>query len=349
MLASVTHILPLTNIRRRRLLPLPGNVLVRVGQRVNATDIIAQAQITAGHTLLDIRRGLRMAKASEAEHCIVRQPGDKLEKGDVIAEVKGLFSRIVRAPIEGEIVMVMNGQVLLRTSSATHDLLAGMNGVVVEIIPDMGGVIEVDGALIQGAWGNGRIVGGPFNIVASTPDEEWTSQKFDVSLRGKVVMSGRCESEDALRAGRDLSLGGLILASMSSHLIPLAIEMPYPILLIEGFGNIPMNPAAYKLLTTSDKRDISINAGCQPDKGERPEAIIPLPASGNSALDADNFKTGQTVRVQGAPFTGKIGTIVQLKQGLYTFSNGLKAAAADVQLEGETKVAVPLSNLEVIE
>ena len=39
MLASIVHILPLTLIRRERLLPIPGKVLVRQGQRVGAQTV----------------------------------------------------------------------------------------------------------------------------------------------------------------------------------------------------------------------------------------------------------------------------------------------------------------------
>src|SRR5512136_949312 len=106
MLAPVTHILALTNIRRARSLSMPGNVLVRPGQKVSAADVIAQARVPSGHILLDIRRGLGIQSISAAERCIVRQQGDKLEKGDVIAESGGLFARTIRATTDGEIVLV---------------------------------------------------------------------------------------------------------------------------------------------------------------------------------------------------------------------------------------------------
>lgn len=347
MLASVRHILPLTNIRRSRLLPGPGKVLVRAGQKVNASDVIAQAVIPSSHTLLDIRRGLGIVKTSEAERCIVRQTGDQLEKGDVIAQMGGLFSRIVRAPDRGEIVNISGGQVLLRTGTTTLDVLAGINATVVEIIPDLGAIIEVEGALIQGVWGNGRMDGGLLRVLATSPDDELTSQKIDVSMRGAVVMGGHCMSADTLQAGGDLPLRGLILSSMTADLIPVAEQMPYPIVVVEGFGKIPMDQIAYKLLTTSDKRDASLYGIYQPG-GERPEIIIPLPATGNTASDTCYFEIGQTVRIHGEPYSGKIGTIVQLKPGFTTLPNGLKVAAAEIRLEGESRVAIPLGNLEVI-
>ena len=110
--------------------------------------------------ILDIRRGLGIPSISAAERCIVRQQGDKLEKGDVIAESGGLFSRIIRAPAEGEIILISDGQVLLQVRSTSLEVKAGLAGTVTELIQDRGAVVETNGALIQGVWGNGRIDSG---------------------------------------------------------------------------------------------------------------------------------------------------------------------------------------------
>lgn len=349
MLAPVTHILPLTSIRRSRALPVSGRVLVSVGRDVKPSDVIAEAVIPSGHMVLDIRRGLGISQASAAERCIVRQQGDKLEKGDVIAESDGLFSRIVRAPVDGEIVSISGGQVLLRVRATTIKVQAGFPGTVVETIADRGAVIEANGALIQGMWGNGYADTGMLLMVTQTRDEELERQKIDVSMRGAVLLAGHCSNADALRAGGELPVRGLILSSMAAELVPVASSLKYPILIVEGFGKIPMNEAAFKLLSTSEKRDISVNAGLNPATGERPELIIPLPASGQAAPETDYFAPGKTVRIQGAPYAGKVGTLAQVRQGLFTLPNGLKVPAGDVQIDNDTRVTVPLANLEIIE
>jgi hypothetical protein len=349
MLAPITHILALTNTRRTRKLDFPGQVLVRVGQKVNATDVIAQAQIPTKHLVLDIRRGLGLSRVSEAERSIIRQQGDRLEKGDVIAETGGLFSRIVRAPVDGEVVAVFGGQVLLRVGTGLSEVQAGMLGTVVELVNEYGAVIEANGALVQGMWGNGQADNGLLMLVARSPDDELTSQGVDVSMRGAVVLGGHCASADALRAGGDLPLRGLILSSLSAELIPLANSLPYPILVIEGFGKIPYNQKAFDLLSTSEMRDVSINGASDPQLGERPELIIPLPAAGQVAPEIDFFTPGQIVRIQGAPYTGKTGSVVQIRPGYFSLPNGLKALTADVQIDRDIRVTVPLANLEVIE
>ena len=60
----------------------------------------------------------------------------------------------------------------------------------------------------------------------------------------------------------------------------MAAQMPYPIMVLEGFGKIPINEVAYRLLSTSPDREITLNA--EPFNratGERPEAVI-LPIKG---------------------------------------------------------------------
>lgn len=349
MLAPVTHILALTNIRRSRVLPIPGQVMVRPGQKVNASDVVAQARVPSGHILIDVRKGLGIPTISAAERCIVRQQGDRLEKGDVIAESGGMLSRTIRAIVDGEVVLVHAAQVLIRVKSALVEVKAGFTGTVAEVLTDQGAVVETNGALIQGVWGNGRVDNGLLLLVAKSSQEELSRQNIDVSMRGAVVLGGHCSSADALQAGGELPLRGLILSSMASELLPVASSLNYPIVVVEGFGKIPMNETAHRLLTTSEKRDISINAGFNLSAGERPELVIPLPASAQAAPDMTYFAPKKTVRIQGAPYSGKIGTIIQVRQGPSVLPNGLKAAAADILLDKDERVVIPLSNLEVIE
>jgi hypothetical protein len=119
---------------------------------------------------------------------------------------------------------------------------------------------------------------------------------------------------------------------------------------LSGIGRIPIDSAAYKILTTNEKRDTSLNSmPWNPQSGDRPEVVIPLPSVGNVAPETDKFNQGQTVRIQGAPYNNFIGTLVQLKPGLSGLANGVRTPSALVQLENEEQVTVPLANLEVLE
>jgi hypothetical protein len=350
MLAQVTHILGLTNIRRVRMLPVNGRVLVSPGQKVHASDVVAEADTASRHLLLDVRRWLGFTRVDEAEHAIVRHEGDQVQKDDVIAETGGMFSRIIRAPSDGKIVTISAGRVLLQVESRPLQVLAGLPGVITELYPERGAAIEGNGGLVQGAWGNGPFVGeGLLVMLLKTPADELVRTDVEVTLRGAILVAGHCQDPEVLRTAAGLPVRGLVLASMASDLIPLAKSLEIPIMLLEGFGRVPMNENAYRLLTTSDKRDVSVFTAFNPTAGERPELFIPLPANGQTAPEMAYFTPDQNVRIQGEPYRGKTGTIVRIHTGLTVLPNGVRAPAADVRLEPDTQVIIPLANLEVIE
>jgi hypothetical protein len=240
---------------------------------------------------------------------------------------------------------------MLQLDSPPDELRAGIPGTVTALLDERGVVIETTGALIQGVWGNGRVDYGLMNVLIQAPDDTLTADRLDVSMRGSVVLGGYCDDVEVLRAAAGLPVRGLILASMDAVLLPFALRARYPIILLEGFGKIPMNTAAYKLLITNERRDVALNADAWDRyRGVRPEVIIPLPAPGELPVpqDGGTFEAGQQVRVVRAPYHAMTGSIVSLISGLTPLPNGAKALCAEIQIETGDKVVIPLTNLEVI-
>jgi hypothetical protein len=253
-------------------------VLVRQGQRVDPSDAVAEATLTPEHLVLDIAKGLALPR-DRADEQIQRKAGEQVSEGDVLAGPVGITRRVVRAPRAGRVLIAGNGQMLLQVESRPFQLRAGIPGIVVGLILERGVVIENKGALVQGVWGNGRIDYGSLHVLASRPDHALSPDQLDASLRGAVVFAGYCDQAEVLKTAAEAPLKGLILSSMASALIPVAARMPYPIVLIEGFGLLPMNSAAFNLLVSNDRREVALNA--EPwDRftNRRPEVFIPLPA-----------------------------------------------------------------------
>ncbi len=351
MLAPITHILPISSIQRERLLPQPGRVVVRKGQKVNPPDVVAEVNLTPEHLLLDIARGLGVSH-EKADRFLQCKEGEQLSEGDIVAGPVGVARRVVRAPHGGRVVLAGSGQVLLEVESRPFELKAGISGVVIELIEDRGVIIETNGALIQGVWGNGRIDYGLLTILARSADDPLTADRLDVSFRGSVVLGGYCADPEVITAGNDLPLRGMILASMDSALVGVALKAKYPIILTEGLGKLPMNSAAYKLLSTNGRRETSLIADAW-DRlaGTRPEIIIPLPAASElqPPHEADTFKAGQQVRVIRAPYKSQTGILLGVYPGLAALPNGLRTRAAEIRLESGETPLIPLANLEVLE
>jgi hypothetical protein len=341
----------MTLIQRERLLPVPGKVVVRKGQTVGPRDVVAEAHLHPEHSVLDIARGLGVS-ADRADRYIQVKAGDMVHEGDIVAGPVGLARRVVRASRPGKVVVAGSGQVLVELETRPYELFAGLSGTVTELAPDYGAVVETSGALIQGVWGNGRIDFGLLHSVLRAPDDEIKAGDIDVSLRGSVVLGGYCSEEGVLTGAAEAPLRGLILTGMASPLLPLALKMRYALILIEGFGRRSMNSAAYKLLTTSVKREAAVNAEhWDIYAGTRPEVTIALPPSGEVTppVEAHDFKAGVRVRVLRAPHPGAVGVILALLPGLTPLPSGVRTPAASVRLENNEEVVLALANLEVLE
>ncbi len=350
MLAPITHVLPLTTIVRERVLPVAGKVNAHVNQRVNPTDVIAEATFAREHVLLDVARTFGVSP-NAADRLIKVKEGDRLAANALVAESGGLISRSIRAPRPGRVMVAGSGQVLMEVGDTRVELRAGLPGVVTQVLPERGVVIRTAGALVQGVWGNGRIDNGLMISLLEKPDDVLSADRLDVSLRGSVILGGHVRDAETLKVAAELPIRGLIISSLLSSLLTTAYQMRYPILVMEGFGAIPMNSAAFKLLTTSNKREATVNAEhLDRYSGNRPEVIIPLPISSEPPEPSkyESLAVGQQVRMRRPPSVGMIGTISNLPPGLSTLPNGLRAAAADIKLENGESVLVPLVNLEVV-
>lgn len=350
MLAPVHHIVGLTSIVRERLLPVSGTVTARLNQKVNPVDVIAETSWSREHVLLDVARKLRV-HPSTADKYIKCKIGDQLAANAEVAVSTGMFPRTIRVPREGRVVAVGGGQVLMEVGLTKLELRAGIPGAIIEVIPNRGAVIQTTGALIQGVWGNGKIDTGLLVNITESPDGILSTARLDVSLRGSILLAGMVKDAETLQAAGEMPVRGLILSGLYPSLISVAREMRYPIMVTDGFGPLPMNSAAYKLLSTNAKREITLNAEAYNRySGARPEVIIPLPISTDppAAREAERFAPGLQVRMRRPPGMGTIGTIAALKPGLTALPSGLRAAAADVKLESGEMVVAPLVNLEVV-
>lgn len=349
MLAPVVHVLPVTLVQRKRLLPATGKVLPRKGQKVTAAEVIAEANLTPDHVLLDVARGLGVSIA-EADKYIQRQQGEEVAVGDVIAGPVGLARRVVRATQPGQVVLAGGGQVLLQLEGRPLELRAGLSGIVTGLYPDQGVQVETVGALVQGVWGNGRVDSGLLTVLIKSAGEELTTGRLDISLRGGVVLGGYCGDANVLRDAEEQQLRGLILASMSSALVPEAMKVHFPIIILDGFGRLPMNRAAFRLLSTSGRREAVVNAA-QWDRlaGNRPEVILPLPPTTQTieASEIVQFSADQDVRITHGPHIGEVGILNRLL-GMVTLPSGIRSQAAEVQLENDESLVLPLANLEVL-
>ncbi|HDN04821.1 MAG TPA: hypothetical protein ENF27_02670 [Chloroflexi bacterium] len=350
MISKVKHIHALTSIKRERVLPVAGHVLVRRMQKVSPSDVIVVAPLVSQFVLMDIAQGLNVNPA-RADELLQRQAGEDLVQGDVIAGPVGLFKRVVRAPQEGMVRIAGEGKVLYEISSPDFELQAGMEGTITNIIPERGAIIETKGALIQGVWGNGKTTYGVVQPTSNDLLKELVVEQLNIGFRGAIITAGFCRSPEVLEAAGIVPVKGLILGSMSANLIPLAKKMDYPIMIIDGFRETPMNKAAEKILIENKDKNIALNAQeLDTFQGNFPEGIISQSSTSEPDLpsEVETLKAGKKVIIINGPQAPQIGEIEKIISGKQVLSNGVETQLAEVTLANEKSTIIPLTNLEII-
>ena len=350
MLYRVTQLSANTKIKRIRLLPSDGHVKILGGQEVKATDVIAETDSHRKHVLLNVRESIDIDRSEDIGQYIHRKELEWIEKGDLIAEKGGLFKRVLRSPVKGKIISINNGRVLIEVHCPPIKLLAGLDGRVVEIFPDRGAAIETSGALLQCAWGNNPIGSGVLICPQIDIQTEFKPDHLDANVDGAIIAINTISTIESINVINQYNPKGLIIGSISSRLYPIIRSQKYPVVLLEGFGNTPINDIAIDILKRNEKRSICINAQLSSkDLSIRPEIVIPSDDLSSSELPLPvDFSPGQVVRIHNMPVVRNLGTIDKLYTEKIKFSNGLFANAASVLLDSSRTINCPLSNLEIL-
>lgn len=346
-----TRVSPLTTIRRERMLPLAGEVLVRVGQRVEPWDVVAQAAVPGGYRILEIAQILKVQEG-DLRQCLLKREGDDVKAGEPIAVRRGLFRRVVRSPVDGFLAALGAGRVLIEADTTLVELRAGMRGRVVSVRRGWGGEIETVGAIAQGAWGNNREGHGVLKALSDSPRHTLTREDIEVGFQGAVILAGQGVTFEALEFAEDVQVRGLIVGSLEVGLLPAARGASFPIVVTEGWGTIPMSPAIFDVLKSNDGREVSLDGLVRTGwDRRRPEVIIPLVAN-ELPPEEPTFdlplEKGATVRILRQPHTGAMGTVIAFPALPKKLATGVALRGAEVELAPDERVFVPFANLEWI-
>jgi hypothetical protein len=347
----VTHVIPLATIRRERVLPVPGAVTVRVNEKVQASHVVAEAETVPRHYFLDVVRGLGVAQENAGRY-IVHREGDRVDAGEVIAGPVGIARRTIRAPVDGRIIDISRGRVLFEARGELLALRAGFPGVVIATDGTRSVTVEATGALIQAVWGNGKQDYGVMRMVGEGPADRLKTDQLDVNLRGAVLVAGICDHPAPFHQATELSVRGVILGGLASDLIPVAQRLPYSVVVLEGFGERPINPPAFHLLSSNIGREVAIDAQQpRPYHLQRPEVIIPLPATRDIELPDEviPLKSGVRVRILRAPYQGEVGAVQNVLDQAAEYPSGIRAMSVKVELGSGNTVTVPVANIEVLQ
>ena len=358
---------PSTVVRKTRRLPLKGDVVTEVGQAVDPKTVVARTNIPG--LLRTVRAAERLGvDPDEVPAAAVVKPGDRVQKGQVLAQTRsffGLFKSECQAPVDGtvEIINTTTGHIGVREDPNPIEVTAYIQGRVVETMPGEGVVVETEGALIQGIFGVGGERQGILQRIVDSPDATITEEMIGPEMAGFILCGGANVTGGALRKAASLGVIGIVVGAIVDqdliqflgYDIGVAItgheEISLTLILTEGFGTIRMAERTYRLLVGLEGQLASINGATQIRAGViRPEVIVPRDSGGHQAVTEDHdLDPGTPIRIIREPYFGMLATVAELPPELQQVPSGAMVRVLRADLASGDRVTVPRANVEIIE
>jgi hypothetical protein len=356
-------------VRRNRRLPIKGDVLVKVGDSVDPDTAVARALLPGALQTLKLAEKLGV-ESKDVRAAIRIKEGDAVEKGQIVAETKGMFGMFKQTIIcdfTGTIESIsdVTGNALVREPSIPVEINAYIQGKVADTMPEEGATIETRCAMIQGIFGVGGERTGTVRVVVSKPDEVLDASTIQDSDKGKILVGGSGITADAIQKAASLGVMGLVaggvkdsdLTKFLGYDIGVAItgqeNISLSIMVTEGFGFLQMADRTFELFKSLEGQSASMNGATQIRAGViRPEVIVPLAAdaaAAKAATDVLELKIGTPIRVIREPYFGDLGKVTELPAQLVVVDSGTEVRVLRAKLDksGE-EVTVPRANVEII-
>ena len=360
-----------TVLRRERKLPLAGDVLVKVGQKVEAETVVARTELPGNVQTVNAANILGVLP-EDVPDCLVKPIGSALKKGEAFAESKsffGLFKSKCAAPVDStlESISTVTGQAILREPPIPVEVDAYVDGAVVEVHEAQGVTVETRGSFIQGIFGVGGETVGTLHVCVDGPSEVLTEAKIGDNVRGKILVGGSHVSTKVLRVAIQKGAKAVVVGGFDDHdlreflgydlgvAITGSEEKGITLVVTEGFGEIPMAGRTFDLLKQCEGKKASVSGATQIRAGVlRPEIVVPQELSSVPGADGDGgghggLELGSVIRVIREPFFGKLGKVVALPPELMALETEAKVRVLEVDFGNGAKTLLPRANVEMIE
>lgn len=360
-------VLKSTVLRRNRRLPIKGQTLVKIGDKVGAEQVVLKTELPGKADVVNVM-SLLGCQPHEVKQFMVKPIGDHVEKGELLAmraAFFGLFKTRIESPMSGTIESVsdVSGQVVMRGAPVPVDVKAYIDGKVVEADEGEHVTVEVTGSFIQGIFGVGGETYGRIVVASKTPDDILDENSFTEGMKGAVVVGGSLITYNGLQKAiavgvNAVVVGGFDDADLKKFLgfdLGVAItgheELGLTLVLTEGFGQIPMADKTFALLKECEGKNASVNGATQIRAGVmRPEIIV---ARDEEASMKENeakliLDIGTRVRVIREPYFGMFGTVTALPAELTKLPTESLARVLDLKFDNGTVATVPRANVEIM-
>lgn len=353
---------------RSRILPIPGDVLVAVGDRTEPDTVVARALLPGNVTTQNLARQLGVAATDLAEMLVVKE-GTEVKEGDVIARSKGIFGMFkqeVASPATGvfESYSKVSGQAIFREPPIPVEVKAYVAGEVTGVTPGLGVDVSAKGTMVQGIFGIGPETSGPIAIATDDVEAELTPDMIKPEHAGAVLVGGSLASLATLRAAVERGVsaivtGGIDAADLKQLLgfdLGVAItgneDVGVTVIVTEGFGRLAMSRKTFELLSRATGQVASASGATQIRAGVmRPEVLVPadIAAVEETAVDSGLMEIGSSVRIIRDPHFGSLAEVAELPPEPAALETEAAVRILTVTLPGGERVTLPRANVELVD
>lgn len=313
---------------------------VNVGQELELPDLMAK----------------RFIQVKEGRHVLM---GEVLAMDDENMKVY--------APIAGEVTKIIGSTIYIKRPFVLRQISAYVPGFVLEVIEDLGVIIEAELCRITGIFGVGGEAWGQLRVPFHDYKGVLQAQDILPQDQGKILLAGSLVTYEALEKARGLGVKAIISGGVNNkdlvkfcgkEIRPGVIDRQagMTVIVTEGMGQISMNPELFQLIAQKEGQIISVNGLTQIRAGViRPEILLPAgELEGVSheeelhyPLSAD-LNIADEVRIIREPWFGRLGKIVQLPKEEITLPSGVKTLVYKIESQNEI-LLVPRANVELYE
>ena len=366
---------PQTVVRKRRILPIPGQVLVHEGQAVTATTVIAQTELPGKVHAVNVVNLLGIVP-QEIRRYMLKREGDAVSSGEPLAENRPIIKWLktqVPSPITGtiETVSEVTGQVFLREPPRPLTLTAYLDGHVVETSPNQGATVETACSLVQGIFGIGGEAVGTIAVAVDHREDELTPDRITDAHRGTILVGGSLIGRDGFARAKQAGVAAVVVGGIHDLDLKLLLgrdlgvaitgteQVGLTLIITEGFGRIAMARRTFDLLTSKVGRRASCSGATQIRAGViRPEVIVPLgeeetgrrkQEAGETAGAEGGLQVGDQIRIIREPYFGRLCQVSALPADLRLLPTGSKVRVLEAELDDGQHIVVPRTNVELLE
>jgi hypothetical protein len=358
-------------ITKKRILPLKGEVVVKLGDKVSPDTVVARTELPGTVEPVNVANILGIPP-EDVFDAMVKKEGEMAAQDEVIARSKsffGMFTSVAKAKIAGKIenISKVTGQVLLRGAPIPVEVKAYLEGEVTEIFPREGVAVTSWGSFVQGIFGIGGETHGPIKIVSKSTTEILTEKEIDASCKGTIIIGGALVTAAGLQKAISVGAVGIVVGGFNDkdlrdflgYDLGVAItgneKKGITLVVTEGFGEIMMAHKTYELLKSKEGQMACINGATQIRAGViRPEVVIPFKEDIKRVDDSHlqgnvGLAIGSQVRVIREPYFGILGKVSELPAPLQKLESESHARVLGVEFPDGRKAIIPRANVEMIE